>query len=363
MKIKIIYKYTNKPTGGTNQFLKALKIFFEEKDIYIENNNKADIFLFISYKNINEIIKFKKKYPDKLFIHRIDGPVKLFSGTSSDKRDIITNNANKYIADATIFQTQWSKKKNKKLGLKKNKYEITIINAPNPKIFNKTNKVKFSKKRKTRIIATSWSKNLNKGFKIYKYLDENLDFSKYEMTFCGNSPFEFKNIKHIKPLPSNKLAEQLKQHDIYITASKNDPCSNSLIEAIHCGLPAVGLNSGGHPEIIGKGGLVFNKKEEIIECFNEIVNNYDTFCENINLPTMEQVGKKYYNFILKLYNLQEDKRYIPKKIKPNQALIIYLSVFKQKIVTYYNKIKNGFYKFKILPKKLIQKTTSRQTSK
>lgn len=155
---------------------------------------------------------------------------------------------NKLFVDGIIFQSNWRKKNNKKYFGISTKYETVVRNAPDNKIFNKVGKKVFNPKEKIKLIATSWSSNWRKGFDIYKFLDENLDFSKYEMTFVGNSPIIFKNIKWIKPVPSKKLAEILKQNDVYITASQNDPCSNSLIEALSCGVPAVALNDGGHPE-------------------------------------------------------------------------------------------------------------------
>ncbi|MCF6184565.1 MAG: glycosyltransferase [Bacteroidales bacterium] len=329
MKINIIYNYTDAPIGGTNQFLKALKNYFIEQNVYTENEEVADAFLFIAYKNPLKVINLKHKYPNKLFIHRIDGPVRMYS-KMSDKRDFITNTINNYIADATIFQTNWSKFNNFKLGLKNNRFETTIINAPDNKIFNKINKHNFIRKNKIKLIATSWSPNMNKGFEIYKYLDKHLDFSKYEMTFCGNSPIIFKNIKIIKPLPSKELAELLKKHDIYITASQKDPCSNSLIEAIHCGLPAIALNDGGHPEIIQKNGEIFNKKEEIDKLLYKIVNNYKNYTNN-ELPLINEVGHKYYNFIYNIYQMQQQKKYSTKKLVFWQIIIIYYQVFRRKI--------------------------------
>ena len=153
------------------------------------------------------------------------------------------------------------------------------------------------------------------------------------MTFCGNSPYKFKNIRMVAPLPSNKLAEQLKQHDIYITASKNDPCSNSLIEALHCGLPAIALNDGGHPEIIGSGGLIFNKDTEIINYLNDIKNNYTSFQQKIILPTMEQVGMQYFMFMKNVYENT------PKSKKTNvfTELNIYKSIYYQKISKLFKK--------------------------
>ncbi len=300
IKINIFFPFSNKPLGGGNQFLKALRSYFIQQNVYEEDPKQADVLLFNSHHKINNLIHLKKSYPNKLFIHRIDGPITLIR--PNDKyTDQLIYKINSYIANANIFQSQWSKKKNNELGIKKKKYETIILNAPNPEIFNKKNKAEFNRNNKIKIIATSWSANMNKGFEAYKYLDENLDFTKYEMTFCGNSPFEFKNIKHIKPLPSIELAEQLKTHDIFITASQNDPCSNSLIEALHCGLPAIALNDGGHPEIIGKAGLFFEKKEEIPGLINKIVENYTAYTKQIKLADMNEIGAQYLNFIKNVF--------------------------------------------------------------
>ena len=42
--------------------------------------------------------------------------------------------------------------------------------------------------------------------------------------------------------------------DLYLAASRDDPCSNALLEALACGLPAAFLASGGHPELVGEAG-------------------------------------------------------------------------------------------------------------
>ncbi|NPA69083.1 MAG: glycosyltransferase family 4 protein [Chlorobi bacterium] len=326
MKINIFFPFIDKPYGGGNNFLKALKNYFENKGIYSEKPELADAILFNSHHNINKLVNLKKKFPQKTFIHRIDGPVFLIRNNNM-MLDKLIYSFNDKIADASIFQSKWSEQKNIEAGIKAKKYKTIIINAPDPEIFNKKNKPEFNKNRKTKIIATSWSANINKGFDTYKFLDENLDFTKYEMTFCGNSPFEFKNIKHIKPLPGRQLAKILKQHDIFITASKNDPCSNALIEAMHCGLPAAALNDGGHPEIIGKGGLTFNKKHEIFEILNKINDNYQQFQTNINLPDIYQTGEKYIKFIQSVYENKTDA----KKLSASDKFILHKNILIQKI--------------------------------
>jgi len=195
--------------------------------------------------------------------------------------------------------------------MKMNNFETTILNAPNPELFNKNDKKSFVKHQKIKLIATSWSSNMKKGFEVYRWMDENLDFTKYEMTFVGNSPFKFKNIILKEPMDSESLASELKNHDIFITASQSDPCSNSLIEAIHCGLPALGLDDGGHTEIISRGGEVFRASSEIAQKLDLIVNNYVEYQKNINLPIIDEVGELYFGFLKKIYDEKEDD-YKPK---------------------------------------------------
>jgi glycosyltransferase involved in cell wall biosynthesis len=97
----------------------------------------------------------------------------------------------------------------------------------------------------------------------------------------------------VEPVPSQELSEILRNQDVYLTASENDPCSNALIEALSCGLPSLGLNSGGHPEIIGYGGLVFDRKEEIERMIYLISANHEGFASLISLPEMSNTAANY----------------------------------------------------------------------
>jgi glycosyltransferase involved in cell wall biosynthesis len=313
VKIKIIFDLKNEPSGGGNQFLKALKEYFLSRGSYSDNAMSADLLLFNSYQCIRETANLKHKYPDCLFIHRIDGPIRLYN-SPDDRRDAVAYTAMKQIADGTVFQSEWSKKKNIDLGIPKTTFETTIMNAPDKSIFNPIDRKFIKSGGKTRLIATSWSANWNKGFDAYQWLDRHLDFSRYEMIFVGNSPVEFKNIQHIRPLPSWELAKELKKSDIFITASKNDPCSNSLIEALHCGLPAIVRNDAGHPEIAGNSGEVFKNVEEIPTLIDKIIQHYMNYQQGIVLPNMEEVGNAYYTFMDSIYEAMQRGEYVPKRL-------------------------------------------------
>jgi len=342
MKIHILYEFQNQPWGGGNQFLKALKKEFIKKVVYEENLEKADIILFNSHHSFNEVFKIKRKFREKIFIHRIDGPACLTRGGSKDLDKIIFR-FNKLVADGIIFQSNWCQKKNKKYFNINSKYKAVIHNAPDSGIFNKNGKREFSPGEKIELIADSWSSNWRKGFEIYKYLDENLNFSKYDMTFVGNSPIEFKNIKQIEPILSEKLAEILKEHDIYITASQNDPCSNSLIEALSCGLPAVVLNDGGHPELIQKGGELFNEKEDIIGKIEKVAQNYYYYQSQIPKFSIEKVAQDYYEFAKNIHDDIKKKKYNVKEVTFLTKINFYkmkLMILQQRVLNKLARVKN-----------------------
>ena len=341
MKIFIALNIKETPYGGSHIFLRTLRNYFRKNDQYTDNSSLADVILFDSCQNIPTVLSLKKKFPEKLFIHRIDGPIQLYNN-EKDLRDRITYLTDTLISDATIFQSYWSMNKNYMLSLKKNNFHAVIRNASDPSIFNNNAKVQLSNDKKIRIISSSWSSNWKKGFDVYKWLDDNLNFNFFEMTFVGNTPVRFSNINHISVVDSKEISNIIKKHDIYITASHNDPCSNSLIEALSCGLPAIARNEGGHPEIIGKGGELFDQPHEIPTLLNTIANNYETYQQLIQQPTIDEIGKKYYEFINNIYQATQLGEYLPKKLTQFSYLKLFLRVFfwrlQSKVVTYFNNV-------------------------
>lgn len=333
MKIHILYNFQEGPWGGGNQFLKALKQELINQGVYESSSQAAEVILFNSHHFFDDVFKLKKRFPEKIFIHRIDGPLGLYRGR--DKIiDRIIFKFNDLLADGTAFQSHWSKAQNQKLHNARNKFEAVIHNAPDSAVFNKQNKKPFRPQEKIGLIAVSWSSNIKKGFDIYKYLDENLDFSKYEMVFVGNSPVEFKNIRHQKPLASKDLANVLRAQDIYITASQKDACSNALIEALSCGLPAAALNDGGHTELIQQGGELFQSDKDVIEKLNKIARNYSYFQSRIPEFSIKKAAEDYYGLAKKIFNEVENKTYQPKRV----TLLSGLKLLKIKLMFLCSKI-------------------------
>ena len=101
-------------------------------------------------------------------------------------------------------------------------------------------------------------------------------------------------------LDSKQLALELYNSDIYITASENDPCSNSLIEAQTVGLPTIALNSGGHSEIINKNGELYELKEELLEKIHKISDNLSEYFSQKSKIEPNTIAKRYIEFIRSL---------------------------------------------------------------
>lgn len=338
--IHILFTFVDTPWGGGNQFLKALKEQFLRMGVYEEDPQEADVILFISYPFRHEHffsqIHSLRKLFHKTIVHRVDGPISLIRGFDFSLDRILYHFNAKY-CDGTIFQSKWSQEQNLLLGMKPKRHETIIFNAPDPNIFSPCEKREKSKGgNRIRLVATSWSANMRKGFDIYKFLDENLDFSRYEMSFFGRSPIDFRRIRHSQPLPSAELAEKLREHDIFITASINDPCSNSLIEALHCGLPAVVRNAGGHPEIVGGAGVTFTDETDILETIKVVADNLETFKKNISLPSLYEVATEYYEFCRNAHNKTRDEK--------KNARLIYLLWIKTLVRAHSagQKLKAGF---------------------
>lgn len=313
LKIHILFPISENATGGGNQFLKMLKLNLQKRNLYAGLED-ADVILFNSHHCIPDVVEAKRRFPNKIFIHRIDGVMKLYSRPPEDMRDYIVRLANEWISDGNIYQSEWSRERNYECGIQKKPYEIMVHNAADSNIFNHDGKCAFDRERKIRIIATSWSSNIRKGFPVYQYLDHVLDWNKYEMTFVGNSPVSFEHIVHKPPMNSVDLAKEIKQYDIYISACQKDACSNSLIEALSCGLPAVCLKDGGHPELVESGGLLFEEQEEIPKLLEEIADNYSKYQQSIQIISMEAVVNKYVAFAEQVKKAVEEGKYTPKKI-------------------------------------------------
>jgi len=274
--------------------MRALWGELERRGLRIEGNRVARGTPACLFNSFNfDFRKFRRalRHSDCRRVHRVDGPIGVYRGFD-DGTDARIHEINREIADATVFQSHYSLAKHRELGMDFAEPHV-IPNAVDPHVFHATGRTAFSPGRRVRLVSVSWSDNPNKGAAVYRWLDRNLDWTRYEYRFLGRVKEPFARIEQVGALPSVEVATLLRDSDIYVTASKDDPCSNSLLEALSCGLPCLYLDSGGHPEIAGQAGLAFNDATEIPGLLDRLLRSYNDYQAAISLPTIADVAGQY----------------------------------------------------------------------
>ena len=146
-----------------------------------------------------------------------------------------------------------------------------------------------------------------KGFEIYNKIDEYLGKhpDEFELTFVGNYNENYtpKNITVLPPECDMRLGIILLEHDIYLTASQNEPCGMHQLEGMSCGMPILYREgSGGIKETCGNAGLEFSDFDDFLEKLQNVKKDYDIFRNNINYGWLssKRCCKQFYKIIKKL---------------------------------------------------------------
>lgn len=255
------------------------------------------------------------------------------------QKDLMTHNmiACSSYSDYLVYISKWLRDLMLPELLSKRRCTV-IYNGADTRIFNRLHKKRWDKQSKLKIVTHHWSDNYLKGHVIYKLLDDLLDQelvrNKYEFTYIGNYPKElhYKNTRLVPPLHGTDLADELKEHHVYLTAARNEAAGMHHIEGALCGLPLLYVNSGGSLEYCAKYGieideenlkdkleLVYKEYDEYYARVENYENTADIMAENYLGLFRELISRKKefsnsvgllkYSFIYKSYIRLRDRRY------------------------------------------------------
>jgi glycosyltransferase involved in cell wall biosynthesis len=291
--VAVFHEFAPPPYGGGNQFLLALVGELERRGLSVEVNRISGSTPACMFNSFNFDFARLRRFGRRgaRMVHRVDGPIGVYRGFD-DGTDRRIAELNAELADATVVQSAYSLEQNRELGLELANPTV-IHNAVDPSIFHPPARREPLAGRRVRLIATSWSDNPRKGADVLAWLDQNLDWGRYEMTFAGRSAVAFDRIRTVGAVPSGEVAEQLRAHDIFVAGSLDDPCSNALLEALACGLPVAYRHSGGHPELVGDGGLPFTEPEELPGVLDRLLPELDERRRAIHVLALEEVADRY----------------------------------------------------------------------
>ena len=106
--------------------------------------------------------------------------------------------------------------------------------------------------------------------KGYNYLIKALvGLDNFRLTLVGSGPSEDElkmlakelgvNVDFVGRLEKKEVIKQLQKSDIYMLSSLKEGMSNSMLEAMACGLPVIATNVGGSEELIKDNGFIIEK--------------------------------------------------------------------------------------------------------
>ena len=287
MKIAIGYEIQNGPYGGGNSIVLSFQKYFTKAGhevVFNINDNDVDVILITDPRSRSPSISFSAgavlrylwlKNKNAIVIHLLQDCDERKNTKTMNLRQRIAN----YCADHSVVVGTWMLDLN--LFRKEHKKNCTaILNGGRKEIFVNNKKHHWNKTSPLRLITHHWGGNWMKGFDVYRVIDDYLESEKnremLEFTYIGNVPngFKFSNVRHLQPMDSKSLSDELNKHHVYITASLNEPAGLHHIEGAMCGLPILFRNSGALPEYCSDYGVMFDGPGDVIEKIQEIKGKY-----------------------------------------------------------------------------------------
>lgn len=325
MKVAINLEPRTGPYGGGNSFL----------EIFVESlrNSGCEVFFDLSVRELDFIFLIDPRWrhplakftpatvmryiltnKNTLIVHRINECDERKNTSNMNRKLRLAN----YLADSTVFVSSWLKQLDLvDLNESRSRFQTDVVirNGSDKRIFYSNEKNIWTNDKKLKIITHHWSSNPMKGLEVYQRLDDLLSnplySERFEFTYIGNVPREshFVNTVVKSPLYGNSLANELRQHHIYITGSKNEPGGNHQNEGALCGLPIIYLESGSMSEYCEGFGIGIRNPDELPLALENMIKRYGRLRTQLNhFPNTAEAMVS--NYISHLRVLEEKRKAI-----------------------------------------------------
>lgn len=307
-------------SGGANSFLSTLRRFLRKRGVQLisDPGERFDIALLnaltgdLTLERLKRIRALGRPVIHRKVGYRVSGSTQMRTIQNGvvwgDKLQI---DMSPYI-DHSIFQSEYSRENFVAQGfigessVIVNGVDETIFNPHTTRIFNcwKPNFRKFWDHNTVfRLAIVTWSTDAAKGFDEYQKFDAALDnTSRVEIWFIGRMPSElsFRNIRCFPARSHAGLARLLQQCHGFIQMATFETCSNALLEAISCGLPAIYKDSGSSKELAREFGVEY--LGDPIAAIAELQRKYDLLLRKTltNTYSIQYAGNNYFNLIKEL---------------------------------------------------------------
>ena len=288
MKVAVGFRVQDGPWGGGNRFAAALVAALRVRGDSVcqsLDEHDIDVILMMDPRWRHPSVTFTPgtllryllfKNPNALVVHRIN---ECDERKNTRHMNPLLRRAN-YCADHTVFVGSWLRQ----LDLWQDApdaHSSVITNGADAATFNPRGWQPWTGQGPMKLVTHHWGGNWMKGFDIYQRLDAMMGEPEWrgriEFTYIGNLPrgFVFRYSRYVAPLNGEALADELRCHHAYVTASINEPGGNHQNEGALCGLPLLYRRSGCLPEYCDGFGVSFNEND-IVGRLQQLIDSYDS---------------------------------------------------------------------------------------
>ena len=185
-----------------------------------------------------EVGALKQKYPNVPCLHRInDNDIR----KETSEMDSLLERSSR-VADHTVFVSEWLRDYHAAKWFDTSRPHSVIVPGADPRVFHPIGGACFEAGKPLRLVTHHWSDNWNKGFDVYRDIDELIAgqaVKNYELWVIGRWPEElkWKSAHTFAPASGAGLASLLRQCHGYVSASRFEPGAMHVAEGLQCGLP------------------------------------------------------------------------------------------------------------------------------
>ena len=293
MKVALGQRPTAGAWGGGNHFVAVLTDRLQARGdevVFTLDDIDIDIVLITDPRARNPVLAFTPgavlryvmwRNPRALVVHRINECDERKGTRTMNFRLRLAN----HVADHTVFIASWLRDLDvwRRAGP-----SSVILNGADAGLFNAEGHQPWNGDDRLRIVTHHWGAHWMKGFDVYARLDAMLAEApwreRFEFTYIGNLPngFAFANARHLPPLQGADLAQELRRHHVYLTASINEPAGMHHIEGALSALPLLYRKSGALPEYCEGFGEGFAGPHDFPDALHAVTENYSKWCQRLS---------------------------------------------------------------------------------